>query len=185
MADVTAQGPRPSARRSRRTAKIAVLTGILVLALTAVLIAREVYFNPRDDLIDRTRIDAILVLGPPEPSRLRVAVRLADQSGGVPIYVSVHDSVDCNGTFICLHATPWTTKGEAGLLRDLMANHGVESPVVLTGTTHVPRARYVMHRCVNPDIPVIGADDELNLWRTIYEPIYQTAAFVKAVATDC
>ena len=151
----------------------------------AVLGAREVYFTPRDDLIGRNGVDAIFVLGPPEPPRLATAERLSDHLGGVPIYVSVHQSVDCAGKFTCLHAVPWTTKGEAGLLRDLMVNHGVDHPVVLTGTTHVARARYVMHRCVGQEIPVIGADDDLNLWRTIYEPIYQTGAFVKAVATGC
>lgn len=175
-----------SRRRDRhRRAGIVVLVGILALALVASLAAREIYFKPSDDLIDRNRIDAILVLGPPEQERLAVAERLSNQSGQARIFVSVHSSVKCRGKFTCLHADPWTTKGEAGLLRDLMAEHGVAHPVVLTGTTHVARARYIMQRCVSPDIAVIGADDDLGLWGTIYEPIYQSAAFIKAAVTDC
>lgn len=176
---------RPGRKRRRRIRLVAGLTTALVIIAAVVATAVKVYYFPRSDAYDPATTDAVIVLGPPISWRITAAEQLAASSGGIPIYLSTWSGVVCEPQFRCVHADPWTTKGEAKALREILARDGVRHPVVLTGTTHLARARYIFHRCVGPWVPVIGVDDHLAVGTLLAEPFYQTAAFVKAVATPC
>lgn len=173
----------PARPRLRRW--IATLTAFSLILVAAVVASYLVYFRPASDPYRPGEVDAVLVLGPPTPERIAFARKISSESRGVPIYLSVWKGVVCRPEFRCVHADPWTTKGEAAALREIIARDNVRRPVVLTGTTHVPRARYIFHRCVDPAVPVVEVVEDVDLGQTLAAPVYQTAAFVKAWATPC
>jgi len=78
--------------------------------------------------------------------------------------------VPADATFTCHEPEPGTTRGEARLLRDLAAEHGWETVVVVASTDQVTRARRLIERCWDGDARLTGPDHR-DPWpiRAIYE----------------
>ncbi|MBS1673013.1 MAG: hypothetical protein JSS74_03515 [Actinobacteria bacterium] len=168
-------------RRRRRGWGLGILSGILILY---VAMSVSVFTTPSDPY-DVHQIDAVFILGPPTQERIAAGERIAREAGGVPVYLSVWAGVGCDPRFVCVHADPWTTAGEAEALAEAVREDGVRHPLVVTGGEHVMRARYIFDRCVPMAAPVIGIDDHLNPVDWLWQPIYQWGAMVKAFFGGC
>ncbi|MBS1699462.1 MAG: hypothetical protein JST25_13790 [Actinobacteria bacterium] len=168
-------------RRRRRAWILGILSvvGVLYIAMSV-----SIYTTPSDPY-DVREIDAVFILGPPTTQRIAAGERIAQQAGGVPIYLSVWAGVQCQPQFVCVHAEPWTTAGEAAALAAAVHDDGVRHPLVITGDEHVLRARYIFGRCVPVPTPVIGIDEPLSAWDWLWQPIYQWGAMVKASIGGC
>ncbi len=172
--------PRTASRRRR-----AWLWGILAV-IVAVYVAMSVsVFTTPSDRYDVHEIDAVFILGPPTEARIAVGERIARDAGGVPVYLSVWPGVGCRPQFVCVHADPWTTAGEAAALAEAVRDDGVRHPLVVTGDEHVMRARYIFDRCVPVAAPVIGIDEHVSLAVRFWQPIYQWGAMAKAFFAGC
>mgnify|MGYP001202549073 CR=1 FL=1 len=171
----------------------------LVVAVAAIAVAGlPVYVFPPQG--DPTGADLVYVIGPPEPPRLELAAAIRDTDGHVPLLVSVSDSRAGHGEQLfdaaaldvcrrrgstCRTPVPFTTSGEAALLRSYATTHDVDKTVVITFTPHVARTRYVFAKCYGGDVSVVGVDTDLSPLDWAYQYLYQSAAFVKAWLTPC
>jgi len=134
---------------------------------------------------DVRKVDAVFILGPPLDQRIAVGERIAKEAGGVPVYLSVWHGVVCKPQFVCVHADPWTTSGEAAALTEAVHDDGVKHPVVVTSDEHVMRSRYIFDRCVPIPAPVIGIDEPMDLGTRLWQPVYQWGAMAKAFFGGC
>lgn len=173
--------PRRSSSRRRRGWILGIL-GVVVTLYVAMFVS--VYMTP-SDRYDVHDVDAVFILGPPTTERIAVGERIAQQAGGVPVYLSVWHGVDCQPQFVCVHADPWTTAGEAAALAAAVRDDGVKHPLIVTGGEHVMRARYIFDQCVPVAAPVIGVDDSMNPVDWLWQPIYQWGGMVKAFVAGC
>ncbi|WP_440708402.1 YdcF family protein [Herbiconiux sp. YIM B11900] len=176
---------------------VAAVTAVVVLA-AAIGAARIIVFP---DLDDPVRADAVLVLGPPTVQRLVKAQSLVDDGLADEIIISVptgfkDDDKHTRVRDLCLHRTeyevtcftpdPFTTQGEARLTAGLLRDHSWDSVIVVTSVTHVSRARLLFDRCVEPSehlVQFVSDERAYDLRRWIDELVYQSAAWVKALAT--
>lgn len=173
-----------SSRRSRSRRLVVVLSGIVTVAVAIVLLCIPVYAPPPQPY-DLDQVDAVFILGPPTGDRIEVGERLAREAGNVPIYLSVWSGVVCKPRFVCVHAHPWTTAGEAAALDAAIRADGIRHPIVVTSRVHVMRARYIFDRCVSTKPPVIGVVHARPWWDAVRQPAYQWAAMIKAVIVGC
>jgi uncharacterized SAM-binding protein YcdF (DUF218 family) len=81
----------------------------------------------------------------------------------------------------CFQPHPATTRGEAEQVRDLARQHGRTSVVVVTSTYHVSRARMIFQRCLDGRLFVVAARRDISVFTWVYQYLYQTGAYVKAV----
>ena len=170
-----------SSRRRRRGWILGIVLALVALYAAAYI---SVYTAP-SDAYDVHDVDAVFILGPPTGDRIAVGERIAREAGGVPVYLSVWHGVVCKPQFVCVHADPWTTSGEAAALSEAVASDGVKHPIVVTGDEHVMRARYIFGRCVPIPAPVVGIAEPMDLGTRLWQPIYQWGAMVKAVLGGC
>lgn len=181
--------PRQRRWQARLAVVVAWLAGIIVIVA---VVGLPVYVYPPSDSTDG--IDAVLVLGPPTGNRIDRAREISDQNGGAPIIVSVSPrgqhsaerTKACRSAEVeCLIPDPFTTKGEAKLLGELAAERGWQSAAVVTEAPQVLRARYVFDRCLDLASSVVSVPYSGGFFGVVHQYGYQTAAFVKAVATRC
>lgn len=171
------------------------LVGTVVAAvMTWLAVCVDVLVTPQVD--PHQRVDAVYVLGPAE-TRIDGALELVD-AGLAPVLLAT-TSVRADGTTYatehcgtvgatyrvqCVLPDPYTTRGEARVLGEQVADHGWTRVAVLTSTVHAARARMLMERCV-------GADTEVLMWTLDDRPdpgvvgrlrgfVYQSAAWAKA-----
>lgn len=80
------------------------------------------------------------------------------------------DDVPESATFKCHEPDPATTRSEAFLLRDLAAEHGWDTVVVVASTDQITRARRLIERCWDGDLRLTGPDHD-QPWpiRAFYE----------------
>lgn len=174
---------------------------IAALAIFWAVAGIFLYVAPPSD--EPKHADVLFVLGPPD-QRMVYAEQLMQQ--GYAPTIAVSSPVDKDGRFdaaicgdhrsyriICFNPDPFTTQGEARVLKDLSDQYGWESADVLTAQFHVTRARVIVSRCYSGDLhmvadrkglPLISLTNPSNSWA--YQYLYQTAAFVKvAIHPDC
>ena len=172
--------PRRSSRRRRGW-----ILGILI-GLVAVYAAAYIsVYTASSDSYEAGEVDAVFILGPPTDDRIALGERIAQEAGGVPVYLSVWHGVVCKPQFVCVHADPWTTSGEAEALSEAVRNDAVKHPVVVTGDEHVMRSRYIFGRCVPIAAPIVGIAEPMDLGTRLWQPIYQWGAMVKAFVGGC
>ncbi|GAB2612004.1 YdcF family protein [Kocuria arenosa] len=193
-----------SARTSRRSAWPAwVLVPVLALGLVWLIAGWAVFQHPRTDVPARS--DALLVLGPPDRTRMAEALRLMD-AGVAPVLVvanpGTRDLGDASGEVyyaraaqtcaedeeqdyevICFRPDPSTTQGEAMELRALSEQRGWEHVSVLTYRQHVARARLLLGRCYAGELDVLSFDYPAVPRGPLREFAYQSGGFVKAWLT--
>ncbi|PPG35641.1 hypothetical protein C5E10_03215 [Pseudoclavibacter sp. RFBG4] len=183
----------------RRAASIAGVAVALVIAVIAAGLPLFVF--PSMD--EPREVDAIVVLGPPREARIQVAQQLAADGYSDTIVIAVDDygldaaiSIDAckaeagDGSTApvtrCLIPEPFTTAGEALMVKRLAAAEGWESVMIVTSVTHISRARMIFTDCLGGGVLATddgaGIDDSNWAWQYLY----QSGAFIKAlVAPTC
>lgn len=179
-------------RRLFKAAWISVGSALALAGLVAVAGLPLYVFPPAAAVSDA---DLIYVIGPPTAARVALAEELAEQGVASDFLVSVSaqgryntaSAVDlCDlPEAVCDTPDPFTTKGEARMLRDYAAAHETGSTVVITFTPHVARTRYIFEKCYDGEVTVVGVDQRMNLGDWVYQYAYQSAAFVRAWLTPC
>ncbi|WP_298583175.1 YdcF family protein [uncultured Kocuria sp.] len=193
-----------SARTTRRTAWTAwILVPVLALGLVWLIAGWAVLQHPRADAPARS--DALLVLGPPDRTRMAEALRLMD-AGLAPVLVVANpgsrDLGDASGRVyyaraaqtcsgdgeqdyevICFRPDPSTTQGEAMELRALSEQRGWDHVSVLTYRQHVARSRLLLGRCYTGELDVLSFDYPDVPRGLLREFVYQSGGFVKAWLT--
>lgn len=154
--------------------------------------------TPRADPIQQ--VDAVYVIGPVE-TRIDEVLQTMD-AGIAPVllattsinpdtgkaYATDHCGEVRDGYRIeCVLPRPYTTRGEARLLRSQVHEHGWSKVAVMTSTPHLSRTRLLMERCVDADVllwPVETKDIGSVGWTIAF--VYQSAAWVKTqLERDC
>jgi uncharacterized SAM-binding protein YcdF (DUF218 family) len=165
-----------------------VLVGVLAVASVALFVTYD------DDPLP-AEADAVVVLAGSDV-RLPVALRL--MKDGVAPTLVVSDGFNdedeerrrlCTGpptpyTLVCRKPDPYSTRGEARMIRDLARARGWDSIVVVTSRYHLLRTRMLVGRCYGGDLAMRGASDAW--W---YLPIASALEWAKLgfaeVVRDC
>lgn len=160
--------------------------------ILVVLAGLPMYVFPQTDRI--SHVDAVVVLGPATRERLELAKKYyVDGKADVLLssvategpYRRANVHVCDNAGVICFVPTPFQTRGEAAAVEDLARRYGWESVLVITGTPHVTRARFIFERCTTLQVSVDDVNETRGLGDWAYAYAYQSAAFVKAVIAGC
>jgi hypothetical protein len=134
---------------------------------------------------DPRRADVLLVLGPPEPWRIRWAEELVDRGVAGALLISVpdpHRVAACREAGVtCFVPDPFTTRGEARFLRAAMTEHGWRTADVITATPHGERARFSLGRCVARGAQVVGRAPGTSVPWWAFQYLYQMVGWVRAV----
>ncbi|QQS03043.1 MAG: hypothetical protein IPK37_09595 [Austwickia sp.] len=109
--------------------------------------------------------DAVLVLGPPFPERVRVAEELMAAGRAKALVISVDSTWSARKLpactqrraypVTCFEPEPGTTRGEGQELRRLAEANGWHSVQAITFRWHVNRARVILGRCFAGDVRVL------------------------------
>jgi uncharacterized SAM-binding protein YcdF (DUF218 family) len=141
------------------------------------------------------RVDAILVLGPPDvDGRAEAGYALARANYAGTVVVSVQSdrqqqlksacrNQNSGYQVICFQPDPGTTRGEAREIGKLARAHHWSSIIVITSTYHVSRARMIIERCMPGTVLMVAAPGKPALSTWLRQFFYQSAAYVKAVAS--
>lgn len=166
-------------------------TVIAVLALAGL----PVYVNPQID--ELRHADAILVIGGHGFDRYPYGMTLAWQKWAPNLVLSNGQTGDtwlnrfCSEPpaefkVYCFAPEPATTLGEARAIKKLAAEHNWHSLIVVTARPHISRARLILERCFSGEISMVEGPDPISWRRWIYEYVYQTAGFIRAMfERDC
>lgn len=147
--------------------------------------------------------DAVLVLGPPDPSRMEKATELvverhlADtlvistpdpQAGDAPGLVAFYSAKKfCEPRqdleIICFKPNPSTTQGEAMQLRELARERGWDTVTAVTFDQHITRARMILQRCFPGELRMTAVDYRLTGRALLGHYVRQSAGFLKAWVT--
>lgn len=156
-----------------------------------------IYAPPRDT---PEPVDAIMVLGPPEQTRIDTALELIAEGYSENLVISASNSAGPNGiwentlctnpqafTVHCEQSDPFTTQGEVGMLRGLAEENGWDSAIFITFTPHISRVRLYVDRCFSGVTYVISDESTLDISRAVFNYYYQIGGFVKSglVTTGC
>jgi uncharacterized SAM-binding protein YcdF (DUF218 family) len=142
-----------------------------------------------------TKVDAILVLGPPDvDGRAEAAYALARAHYAGTVVVSVQSDLQqqvkgaCRNQnpgyqVICFQPQPGTTRGEAREIGRLARAHHWHSIIVITSTYHISRARMIIQRCLPGTVLMVAAPGRPAISTWLKQFFYQSAAYVKAFAS--
>jgi uncharacterized SAM-binding protein YcdF (DUF218 family) len=159
--------------------------------IAALLGGVPVYVRPQ---VDQPRhADAILVLGGYGEERYRLGADLSMQGWAPNLVVSnpqgagdVWQRNFCSRppaevTVHCFVPDPPTTRGEALELRRLATQYGWRTVIVVTFRPHISRARYILEKCFDGDLVMVPSSTDVSIFRWVYEYVYQTAGYLRAV----
>jgi hypothetical protein len=174
------------------------ITAISVFALFLGWLIGGYFVIVRPHVNHPVHADAVVVLGPPDVNgRLDAARALLDQHVADTLVISLNSPKQWRARDLCaqppagwdvscFHADPATTRGEAEQVQRLARQHGWKSIIVVTSTYHVSRARMIFKRCFDGQLSFVAARHGITLWSWVYQSVYQTGAYVKALAkSDC
>jgi hypothetical protein len=135
------------------------------------------------------KVDAIVVLGAMDAYNMAEASRLV--SAGVSDELVLSVPYGSLGTICkdpprglnvtCFVPDPSTTRGEAQEIHRLAESRGWTSIAVVTWTTHISRSRMLIERCFAGDLYMVDYADDMTFGDRLYEQVYQSASFVKAM----
>lgn len=183
--------PSPRQPTQRTLARLIIMLVVTVISVVG-LSVKFTYF-PR---IDQTEsADAIFVLGGNPYERYETAHQLA--RAGVSSQVVLSAPKDyfpgmqrlCSplspGYEVqCFIAQPWTTRGEAHYLIELMTDNRWDNVLVITHREHISRARYIVGRCTDKDVLFTDYRNPIPRGEVIGNWFYQVAAWSKAIFTQ-
>ena len=185
----------------KRRWPLVVLTLLALLAALWLAVCHAVLDSPRVD--PPARSDALLVLGPPDPTRIEYAEDLVyhqhvadtlvistpdaqpfDPPEMVEYYTArsfcePHDGVEV----ICFKPNPSTTQGEAMKLEELSEQRGWDTVTAVTFTQHVSRSRLILQRCYPGELRMSAVDFQLSGRSLFTQYLHQSAGYVKAWLT--
>jgi len=178
----TDEPPRATgALRRLRRAATTVVTAVLGVALAGV----PVLVAPPQD--PPGTADVVVVLGPPQAWRVDWARELVADGRASAILLFADDPATvplCSQTapvpVVCHRPDPYTTRGEARTLRAEMSARGWRTATVITAAPNVLRARWVVGRCVEEGVQVVGRREDIGLDRWVMRYAWQAGGFVKA-----
>lgn len=129
---------------------------------------------PQDTL--PAHADAVVVLAGSE-ARLPVALALVEHGAAKTLVVSQDDVARdparyslCHGskpkryTLVCRTATPFSTRGEARMVADLVRKRHWASVIVVTSHYHLYRTHMLLRRCTQVDLSMRATDGD-SWWR--------------------
>ncbi|WP_156171760.1 YdcF family protein [Demequina rhizosphaerae] len=166
-------------------------------AVLVALIGVPLYVLPASD--EPREVDAVYVIGPPTAPRMELAEAMIADGLTDTMVVSLTEEPDDREKWPeavdaceqpqdyevhCAMPDPFTTRGEARWMTDLVVEHGWESVAVITTTPHLTRTRVIMERCWDGDIAYVSSGEHLDPWYWAYHYAYQSAAFVKVWLED-
>jgi hypothetical protein len=176
-------------RRPRPRQVVAVLAGFVALAVIIAVVGLPLYAFPRTEPGRKT--DVIMVIGPPDPSRIRIAERMIGRGLSDRLVVSVPKSGFLSAVeqrvcterqafpVTCFTPDPFTTQGEARELGRLAKQNGWTSASVITYTPHIFRSRIIMQRCFSGELDMVADRSPIGIRGWVYAYLYQTGALVK------
>ncbi|MDO4919853.1 YdcF family protein [Kocuria sp.] len=194
----TAQGQNPA--RRRRWPLVLLIALALALALW-LAVCHAVLDSPRVDPPQKS--DALIVLGPPDPTRVEYAQDLVfnkhiaktlvistpdaqpfDPQDMVDYYTSrsfcePHEGVEV----LCFKPDPSTTQGEAIKLKELAEERGWKTVTAVTFTQHISRSRLILERCYPGELRMSAVDFHLTGKSLFMQYLHQSAGYVKAWVT--
>jgi DUF218 domain len=155
------------------------LLSLAVVLAVVYAIGVWLFLLREDDPLPR-RADAVVVLAGSK-KRLPLALTLM-RARVAPTLVVSTDASDrdparfrlCTGprprgyTLICRRADPFSTRGEARLVRALVLEHGWRSLVVVSSRYHLFRAQRAFERCTGARLSMRGTDAD-PWWRKAIE----------------
>jgi len=137
--------------------------------------------------------DAIVVLGP-SSKRVTQALSLARQLDVDRVVLSIGDFAGQERTchqpdirITCFIPYPFSTSGEAGEVERLARQENWQSIVVIAPIPQAARARYLIGKCFPGSVQIVAAtnpETHLNAAGWVYQAIYQSGAWVKALFDD-
>jgi uncharacterized SAM-binding protein YcdF (DUF218 family) len=153
-----------------------------------------VYVSPSVDVVDASRpADAVVALGG-LPSTARIAFDLAASGAADTVVISDPYGDDDTGFIddvctdppvrprvVCFDPSPRTTRGEARFAADLADEQGWDRVAVMTPTYHIERARFIVGRCTDVEVAMIGTGVDVPWWTWVRQYAYQTAGWAKAL----
>lgn len=174
--------------RRRLVVGVAAALALLLVAVLAALAVLAVQVeHPRYDAIRPA--DAVVVLGEPDRPALELAERLLDDgvSDRLVLLAPWGDPPECGDppagvTVTCLVPDPRTTQGDARAIRDIAAENGWTSLVVVTWATHVSRSRVLIEACFPGTVMMTGyplGPDGAG----VGELVHQVGGYAKALLT--
>jgi uncharacterized SAM-binding protein YcdF (DUF218 family) len=173
------------------------LAGLIVVVVALAVAGYPVYVRPQ---VDTPRpADAILVLGgTASAQRYLKGLELA-QHGEAPNLVLSNPYRPADPILDglcsrpqrefrvqCFGPDPTTTLGEGRELHRLAAENGWRTVIVVTSTSHISRARYIVGKCFDGALVMVATPSRLSLfgWAWIYA--YHSAGYVKSwLQGDC
>jgi uncharacterized SAM-binding protein YcdF (DUF218 family) len=150
-----------------------VLRFVLVAAILAFLgLSARLFVFPETD--SPTKADAVIVLAGARNPRLHKGLELMRKKvaptlviSDAPVYGWPEANRLCAGhaayKVMCFRPVPYSTRGEAEHIAELVRQHHWREVVVVTSTFHVTRARMLVKRCVEgAKVDLVGADYSLG-----------------------
>lgn len=178
-----------------------VALAVVVLLVSWLAVCHVALDEPR---LDAPRAsDAVLVLGPPDSTRVAEAEDLVyHQHIAKTLVISVPDSEPYDSPetvayydarkfcephegveVICFKPNPSTTQGEAIELRKLAEERGWDTVTAVTFTQHITRSRMILSRCYAGELRMSSVDFQLSGKALLMQYVHQSAGFVKAWLT--
>lgn len=163
------------------------VAGVAALLLVAGSIARFFVFPSTDS---PPPVDAVVVLAGDAPTRLPVAVDLAE-SRSEPLVISAavgtvnapaRELCEDPGslTVLCFAPSPSNTRGEASAIGQLVAEHGWDSIAVVTSSAHVTRAGLLVGRCTDAAVHMVQARPSLSPSRWAHHVAHELGGLVES-----
>ena len=181
----------------------------LLVALTALALACALWLAVCHAVLDTPHVDAprrsdaVIVLGPPDPTRVAYAEDLVyNQHVADTVVFSTPDAQPFDPPamveyytarsfcapredveVMCFKPDPSTTQGEAMKLRELAQQRGWDTVTAVTFTQHVSRSRMILERCYAGELRMSAVDFHITGARLLRQYLHQSAGYVKAWAT--
>ncbi|RKQ33780.1 YdcF family protein [Kocuria tytonis] len=179
---------------------MALIAPVLLITLW-LAVCHAVLDDPRVDAPETS--DALIVLGPPDPTRVEYAQDLVyNQHVAKTLVVSVPDPQPFDSPqmveyykarsfcqprdgveVLCFKPDPSTTQGEAMKLKELAAQRGWNRVTAVTFTQHTSRSRLILSRCYPGELRMSAVDFHITGRNLIGQYVHQSAGYVKAWLT--
>lgn len=179
-------------RRRRRRWWLGAAGGLVAVFITWIVFVVTVIGHP-PITAHPDRADAIVVLGPSN-KRVAQALSLAGQLNVDRLVLSIGDftgqehTCDQPDTVVtCFIPDPYSTSGEAAEVGRLARQEHWHDVIVIAPRPQAARARYLIGKCFAGTIQMVAAtnpETHLNWAGWVYQAIYQSGAWVKALFDD-
>ena len=175
-------------RRHRLLRWAAVVANVLSAAGIAGV---PVYVRPQVDQLRHA--DAIMILGGYKYDRYVLGFQLGSEGwapnvvasnpigAGDPWLTDYCRKPNPDYRLYCIVPNPRTTAGETRALNHLAKVNHWHRIIVVTFTPQISRARFIFEQCLDAQLIMVASGPQPSLARWIYEYVYQTAGYAKAL----